>query len=328
MNRIIKYDIIKAVAAFLVCIYHFHRFDFGSFNENGIYVPNLTKFFYGVCSASVPLFFLICGVLLLNKKDITWQYNLKKAINSIKVYLIWGGIVGCILLSLSQEDFNIYNIYTSAGILWFLQSLAVLYLFNIIWQKIKNYKFSKYIPIAIFIYPFCVNLAFNVTTYFNITQQPVHTGFFRLYSILYFLLPLYITDKYSIKSNFALIIGLILIYFEVYVYSNFYGEIYDGVNSSFPTIGALCVTIGIYQILSSIKYNSESIFIKGFSFLGKNCLGIYIFHMPLIVLFKSIYSNDINMIAAIGVNVFIIILAAGIYYLLKKVPIINWTLKL
>lgn len=130
------------------------------------------------------------------------------------------------------------------------------------------------------------------------------------------------------KSVIYLIIGLILIYFEVYVYSNFYGKIYDGVNSSFPTIGALCVTIGIYQIMSSIKYNSESIFVKGLSFLGGNCLGIYIFHLPLIIVFRDLYKEELNILTAIAVSITIVILSSVIYNYIKNIPIIKWSLKL
>lgn len=328
MDRVLKYDIIKAFAAFLICIYHLESVNFGTFNENGIYIPNLTKFAYGICSAGVPLFFLICGVLLLNKKDVTWQYNIKKSINSIKVYLIWSILAGGIILIFSGLNFNKNNFIVAINYLWYFQSLAILYLFNILWCKVQKYRYSKYIPLVILIYPFCINFVYNIITYFNITQHPIHTGFFRLYSILYFLLPLYVTNHYSIKSIAIIIIGLLLIYFEVYVYSNFYGIIYDGVNSSFPTLGALCITIGIYQILSSIKYNCESIFIKGISFLGRNCLGIYIFHLPLIIIFRRIYKGDLNILTAIAVSITIVILSSISYNLIKKVPIINWTLKL
>ena len=104
--------------------------------------------------------------------------------------------------------------------------------------------------------------------------------------------------------------------------------IYDGVNSSFPTIGALLLTWGIYSIFVKLKFN-YNILTKYTSFLGQNCLGIYIIHMPLIFLFREYISVEkTSPLIAIILTLIIITISSLIFTLLKKIPFISWTLKL
>ncbi len=327
-QRIIKYDIIKGVAAFLICIYHLQSVDFGSFN-NSVYIPNFNKFIYGLCSAGVPLFFIISGELLSNRVT-TLIYNLQKCINALKVYIIWSLICGFSILLIGNTPITNQSFLSAINYLWYFQSLAFIYLFNVLWKRIKCNKYSILIPISILIYPFIINFIFDIITFIQPTNQPIHTGFFRMYSILYFVIPYYYTKKIStVISLFLILLGLILIYFEVYVYSNYYGYIYDGVNSSFPTIGALCVTFGLYSILSSKDYYGKSPIIRIVSFFGKNCLGIYIFHIPIIVLFKNFICNGtINPIYAVIVSILIMVISSCFYNYLKKLPLFGFLLKL
>ena len=112
------------------------------------------------------------------------------------------------------------------------------------------------------------------------------------------------------------------------MYSNYYSVIYDGVNSSFPTIGAVLVTWGIYSLFMSFKFNTNTT-TKYISYLGKNCLGIYIFHLPLIFLYREFISIEkVSLLYAIIFTFIVISLSATIFYALNKIPYIKWTLKL
>ena len=82
-KRIFGYDLIKALAMFLVVFYHFNMLDFG-FQPNTFYVPNINKLFQIFCAAGVPLFFMVNGALTINKKT-----SLKKVTTKIfRIFLI------------------------------------------------------------------------------------------------------------------------------------------------------------------------------------------------------------------------------------------------
>ena len=63
-GRIVSLDVIKILSAFMVVFYHYRFFDLGHF-ENGRYLLSVPQFLLCLCSASVPLFFMVNGALLL-----------------------------------------------------------------------------------------------------------------------------------------------------------------------------------------------------------------------------------------------------------------------
>lgn len=325
-NRNLTIDILKSLAAFLVCFYHFQLLDFGLF-ENGIYIPNLNKILIEICSASVPLFFLLSGIFALQKHKGSIYY-LTKSFNCIKIYVIWGLLLGVINNLIQHKQISLISTISNIDFLWFFQSLAVLYIYSMLYFKIKHTIYIHIILVALLICPFLLNLIYDVVILINPNITPIHTGFFRLYSIIYFSIPFYFKISSKFWSLFFIFIGILLITFEVFVYSNYYSMIYDGVNSSFPTIGALLLTWGIYSIFVKLKFN-YNILTKYTSFLGQNCLGIYIIHMPLIFLFREYISVEkTSPLIAIILTLIIITISSLIFTLLKKIPFISWTLKL
>lgn len=328
-SRIIKYDIIKAIAAFLICIYHLDILDFGSFISGQIYYPNWNKFVMGICSAGVPLFFMINGGLILPKHNSN-KYFISKAINALKIYFIWSIICGSIITLIYKNNFTFENIIQAINYLWFFQSLAFLYLFSILFNIIKKNKYSRILPIIIFICPFVINFLYDIFLIFDINIKPHRTGFFRLYSLLYFTLLFFYKPHFSfIKSFIFIILGLFLIAMDVYLFTNYNGYIFDGVNSSFPTIGALFITLGIYCVFNNIEYDPNSRIVKIAAFWGKNCLGIYLFHMPIIVFIKQfLVHGKVNILYALFITIIIMTISSILFYFLRKIQFIKWALKL
>ena len=148
-RRNLNIDIIKALAAFLVCFYHFKLLDLGIFTQ-GTYIPNLNMIITSICSASVPLFFMLSGIFAL-RIDKGYKYYFIKSINSLKIYLIWGVLLGVIIESIHQREITFLNIISYIDFLWFLQTLAVLYVFSIIFHKIK---YKIYLKIILFFFTY------------------------------------------------------------------------------------------------------------------------------------------------------------------------------
>ena len=78
MKRNLKIDVLKNISCFGVVALHLFK---------PIEIQNL-KIYY-IFVYSVPIFFMVNGFLLLNKKEITYKYIMKKIINFIRLIFAW-----------------------------------------------------------------------------------------------------------------------------------------------------------------------------------------------------------------------------------------------
>ena len=67
-RRVFGYDVIKALAMFMVVFYHLFMLDF-AFVPGEFYVPNFNKIIQMLCTSSVPMFFMVNGALTSNKRQ-------------------------------------------------------------------------------------------------------------------------------------------------------------------------------------------------------------------------------------------------------------------
>lgn len=331
-QRDIGLDVIKGVAALLVCMLHFLHADFGTINENAVYVPNINKILYGLCACSVPLFFLVNGTLMLHR-SLTAKKILLKIFNLLKIRFIWGILLGLVICELKNCTISLSNILSNSFYLWFFEALAVIYMFLLLWNSIKDYKWSVTIPIALLIFPFLFNLlGLGIAAFTGVSMGNLgHTGFYRLYGILYFIIPTYI-DRVKIpqKVNIMMVlVGMGIIAFEVFVWSNIEGQIYEGMNACFPTIGALLITVGLYSALRQFKFRSRNLIVRYFAWTGCNSFGIYLFHMPIIVLLNVfIHTIVFNILLNIIICLLISALCVYLYRIMKSIALINWCFKI
>lgn len=294
-NRLDYLDISKALAAFLVCFYHFvgayggGGIDMGTF-ENGVYQPTFSKFLYGFCAVSVPLFFVVSGQSMLMKER-TPRQNFKTAARLLLIYLFWGAVCSCAIKGMREMPVTWSTLWEAAGYLWYLETLAFLYLMNIAWQRCKKYKYTRLLPLLFLAFPFCTNLLFTVLQYMDSSMAvPAwgHTGVFRLYSIVYVFLPFAVKKLKGWIAFLSIACGMCLVFFEVMAFSNATGIVYDGVNACFPTVGALLMVCGVFHLIKRYAGILPSGIKNTFMLCGRYSLGIYLFHMPFIVLYKHV----------------------------------------
>lgn len=291
-GRLVWLDLIKVLAAFMVCFYHLTEHnqvaDFGHF-EDGIYVPSFTKVLYGILSSCVPLFFIASGVVL-RLKDRTWKQSLRGAFRLMLVAYVWGFVCNVMIRYISSGTFyvTLSDLISQPFYFWYLPTLAFIYLFDAFWLKIRHSRFTIVFFYLLLLFPFLSNLICVVLTYFNpAIQLPSwsHTGFFRLYSLVYVFLPYYWPSQLQRwKSLLFFVGGIGLVLLEVVSYSTAQGKLYDGVNASFPTIGALLIAYSLYSMCRLIP---DRPWFSIFSWIGRNCLGIYILHYPMITFFNQ-----------------------------------------
>ena len=266
----------------MIVFYHLGGIDFGSFEPGHFYLPNLDKFFSLLCAAGVPLFFMVNGALVI-PKNLHWKQLLFKVFHLLFLFAFWKFVLQYLI------SFKLLAIEDKMVHFWFLGSLSIVYLMSIVLQKST---FLRHVVLAfLFLFPFCYNFIWDIVLFFSPSFDAcnlIHTGFFTLYSILYYYLGGALrTSQTSFFYAIGLIVlGLLLVNFEVVSMSNHYQAIYDGVNSSFPTLGALAMSVGIFIIFKDVSFN-DGIARKIVSYVGQNTLGIFLFHVLVIFLLRQ-----------------------------------------
>lgn len=278
-QRVLCYDLMKALAMFLVVFYHLKSIDFGIVPENGYYIPGMTKFLYALCSAGVPLFFMVTGALQ-SSKQMTQKKCIDRCVRLLLVGVFWTVLFTCVLypLFLGRNFPTLGRLQTYC---WFLYSLALVYVITFVLNKSKLLR--RISIISLFIFPFLTNFVWDVIIACNpnvIIPSWGHTGFFTIYSIVYYYL-----GGYLIKKNFnkyiawsLLLMGLLMVNGEVMIMSTHDGKVYDSVNSCFPTIGAMLLAVGIFSLLQHVKSIRFSCLERAVYFIGYNTLGVYVLH--------------------------------------------------
>lgn len=335
-KRIFYVDALKTLAAFMIVLYHFSEykfFDFG-FVKGETYIPGINKCLLGLCCAGVPIFFLVNGLVTLNR-PVSLKKTIFKILNILKVYYFWGIIIFFLLPPLKKFDTTalLNAIQNNLWYFWFFKTLIILYIFNYIRSEINvrfREKIDYFVVSTLIIFPFCTNLYWVLAKFlYPEIEIPSwgRTGLFTLYSLVYYLSGN--VFKFRIPTIICIlfiIAGLGLNTFEVYVYTNSTLSLSDNVNSSFPTIGALLITLGLWKLaVQIIECHYHNAFIE---WIGRNSLGIYIFHIPIIAFIRVLYPDTMPFFVGILVAFIIMLLAASINTVLKKVPYINFLLRL
>lgn len=208
------------------------------------------------------------------------------------------------------------------GVYWFLFSLGLVYILDAVAQK---YRISKLVFILLMICPFITNLIWVLIIQINPNiELPFwgHWGMFTLYSYVYFSLGRNIRYIECIKRwpllVILLLIGWALLVWEVYVYSNYNRNIYDGVNASFPSLGAMFLSLAIFMLLKDCKICYSSLE-KYFLFIGRNTMGIYVFHIFFVYSYRYFFSTEcINPICAFLISFCIVNITAAMSEIMSK----------
>lgn len=317
-TRIFGYDLIKTIAIFLIVFYHLGGVDYGEVIPGEYYLPNLAKFFSAFIAASVPLFLMVNGALIIPRK---WTFR-QAAIHSTRLIFLY--IFGKLLF---QELLckGIFGIEEEMGHFWFLRTLAIIYLLIPFLTKYPMCR--KVLLVLLLIFPFLSNFIGDLVAFFSPEKQLpfyAHTGLFTIYTILYFYLGWILKDIswQSWRSMSVILIGLLLVNFEVIAMSNNAGSIYDGANASFPTLGALVMSAGIYQLLKE-SVSPFNIFKKVIVLIGKNTLGTFIFHVPIIFLLRLFFSKYVihfSIIQSFVITFSLVLLTSFFSFIIRKSP--------
>ena len=315
-NRIFGYDLIKTIAIFLIVFYHLGGLDYGTIIDGEYYLPNLNKFISSLCSAGVPLFFMVNGALLI-PKNLDLKQTLLRSLHLLFILVFWKFVLQFFIA------YRIFSIKEEMVHFWFLCTLSMVYIISYFTSFDKRIRLL--VLLFLVCYPFISNFLLDLIIQVSPQSKPTywnHTGFFTLYAFLYFCLGDFLKDK-TLPSFYSIVLtvfGILLINYEVTVLSNFHQAIYDGVNSSFPTIGALLLSVGIFMLLKGITCN-RSLSRMTITFIGSNTMSIYLLHVLFIFILRyhtNILASTLHPLCAISFALAIVITTSVLGHLISN----------
>lgn len=286
-TRIFGYDLIKTIAIFMIVFYHLGGIDIGAIELGKYYYPNFNKFILSFCAASVPLFLMVHGALILPK-----PLDFKKSILKTAKMFLWLLFGKVVLQQIVLE--KCFCIDEEMVHFWFLGTLGMVYLVSYVMNQSKRFRY--FILLLLVFYPFLSNLLYDCVVFFKSDSKLFlleHDGFFTLYALVYFYLGYYFRDKYISKYLvlITIFVGLFFVNFEDFVMSNHYQILFDNVNGSFPTIGALFLSTGLFYLFKDFSLN-QMYLQKAITIIGSNTLFIYLFHVLFIFLLRKYTQYD------------------------------------
>lgn len=341
-KQVFYYDLIKIIAAYMVCFYHLGLLDLGSVTTD-FYFPNFNRVILNLCAMSVPLFFMVNGALLL-RRNYTWKESILRFLKLTILYYFWVVVIGQIgewAFGIEQDSvLDILNGYRNSITvhLWFFKTIARLAILTPIFKFIydRESKLWTYgLMGCLFVIPFVYNYFVLFAAWFQIepfSTLPV-TGVDTMYSVLYFFLGKVLSDlskeeKKScigrkILALISILTGWIMSTVEVTLWTNLRGEMYDGVNSSFPTLGALLMAAGVFYLLSKMNPNITGNVEKMFRLCADHVMGVYIFHPIIVQLLNRVFRTYIGLLPKCLITLLIVIGLSVITAIIKKVPVIK-----
>ena len=136
--------------------------------------------------------------------------------------------------------------------------------------------------LLVFIIPFIYNFIIFIGTMFDIKNliNLKRTGLFIAYSLLYFMIGgvlfnVSVNKKIKPFLTIAFLIGLFLTSLEGYIFTNFNNAMFDNVNSSFPTVGALLMSGSVFLLFKDLQIKSEKV-TNLIVIIASNCFGVYL----------------------------------------------------
>ena len=318
-KRILYIDIIKVFALLFVIFNHSDDILISS----KMYIRIIHNSLFYLSKSAVPLFLMVSGSLLMEKKD-----SIPKLIKRIIRVLIPLIIITIIWTMTHSNAINIlgmidpFNVNYFPYWLWYLQALLLLYilmpLIRIITLKNKDKSSFKYI---IIILTLLSSITFTVVNIIFKKNQLVITNLLPM-PILYFIYGYILskTNNKKIVKNISFITLIIAISIPAYIATNLmlkkqsYFFLDDYRN--------------IYTFIISYyfeKYRKENIFTKVIIHLSNNSYGIYLLHVFVIeLILKTEFIKQLiefNKLEGIFVLIILVIIILDIITsILRKIP--------
>ncbi|EHG12528.1 acyltransferase [Streptococcus sp. SN3] len=302
--RKIGLDFLKIFACIGVVLIHTTIWGFTN-TVNGIDMIgqfNLYSYLFYLGVYAVPIFFMLNGYFLLQKKQLSYTYMFNKIKGIILVTVFWNLIIWIFKADFAQNPIRkIFEAFNQGGYLpqfWFMTSLLIIYLslpyLAAILNSEKRYFILLFVLLSIGFLVEGLNLSGKIIQYKIPQYLRLWTWYFYYVLGGYLSLPNNrILHFLNIKRNQNFVISLVLLS-PIYLFiisKYFYHTI--SVEYFYDSIFVKVLCLGIFILffnlhLSSTKFNNLVYFLSSLT------MGVYIVHMPLKKLWEAKVGFDFN----------------------------------
>ena len=339
-RRIVYIDLIKIIAAFLVIYTHTSKMgaklyiygDYG-FIKNTIYIAmDIFR------TMNVPLFFMVSGALLLGKEESYSQIIKKYVIKYILIVVSISYFYYTVYLENNWYDFGDFfkEVYSCSvvGMFWFFYTyIGFLLILPFLRKMVRNMTSEDYRYLLVLgvifkgateaLGQYFLGVNFGIPCYLV-----ADSIFYPIMGYYFANIREEVWKKRYIISGAILSVGSVACAVALTYWSkNKYGEFGEPYHFSFTLIWTL-YSFCILKLIGT-KLAKCQVIAKFVNILGSCSMGVYMFGLYIQVEFRQIYWNiyaDLPNSPLLSCFIYVgvvVLLAVGITYILKKVPVIK-----
>ena len=316
-ERIIYLDYLKALAIFLVIIYHSKAYD-------DVFLPP-------ILSMCVTIFFAVNGYLMLVKRR-PYMYLLKKDMKIVFLVFFWGILRSAFQTYLLGGEMSPTVVFSNffafkvgyGNYLWFLVALCILNLINpLVFAFVHNSSHRDKIIFCLLLLVFTANFINVFSWKFNPLAHWYHyeaifyyvTGFFAVMYAARIKWPWW--KCALVFAGFFLIQMLQNILFDMPEFSRF--RIGDKVFGNYASIWVMGETLALIVLFSKLNLKNKKII----GFIGSNTLGIYLLQD----FFCSITRNIMPREFQYAYPLLVMLVCIVVLWLFDKTRVLRWFVK-
>lgn len=341
-KRIFYFDALRALAIIAVILINIFDGSRYLILNNYSTLPTLNwiigDFMTNTFRIGVPLFLMLSGALLLGRKWEIKPFLKKRLVRIVLPFLFWSIIFSalfCLLPSFTSINLNlgflelIYNVLMSITPfyqMWFFWMILGTYLIMPVFNKWILH--SELTELEYFLAFWIITCIFDFTL--NSISFPIPLSYFTspigLVVLGYYL-------RYTERELFKGVALPIMLIIASSIGMLFFSYIFSTTTELYRfdrySILVAMEAIGIYLLFkntnSSIMKNPKGLFKRIIESLSKYSYGIYLVHVPILVLVVNIIpSTNANYLPWILTQfVLVLLLSFGILYLSNKIPFLN-----
>lgn len=307
-KRLVFPDILRIIAAVGVIIIHVTAIIISQ-HKVGSIEWNIANIFNSLFRWSVPVFFMISGMMFLNsEKEIGIQEFIKKYVVRIIICIVvWGYLYGILDAIVYNGQINaisfviaFFNMLSGkAGYhLWFLYTLLIIYLFVPILKRMVKNTERYVLKYVLFIWGILgiglntINGIFSSLPQNILSEVACALPELMVY-IGYFVLGYYL-NTYSISKkkekilNIAFMLSIVVMPIGNYVISML-NDSYQNAFSGTMSIFTMIIGVNIFLFLKNREYKHNKSKKKELIFyIGQSTFGVYLIHVAVLTVFKPL----------------------------------------
>lgn len=297
------------------------------------------NFYETFARASVPIFVMISGALLLNdNRSLPILQFLKKRISKVFIPLVIWSIIYYLAGAYSNKyvfsinDF-IVKFFNGNIIyhLWFMYTIVGLYLITPLVKILvrnSNKKDVEYF-LGLWIFTSVVGKFMIYLFGFSLKMELFFVTNYVGYFILgYYLVKYQLSKKNIIISQISMVFGLLGTFFLTYFGTINNGGMLDQYWYEYHSFTVVMISIGIFTLFKDILFKSKIDINSKLSWFSQSSFGIYLVHVMVLnylysLIFGKIWNNIHPFIAIPGNVALAIIISSIITFIIQKIPLLK-----